>query len=313
MRIIFMGTAELACPCLESIAKMPQHQVVAVVTQPDRPRGRHLTPTPPAVKATATALGLDIVQPARIRDDTEVATLRTLRPDMIIVVAYGQLLPKNILELPPRGCINVHASLLPRWRGASPIQHAILAGDRETGVTTMYLNERLDAGDIILQRAEPIRPDDTAATLHDRLALLGAGLLVETVELITAGRAPRAPQDEKHVTRAGKLTKEDGRVDWTKPAVEIERQIRALNPWPSAYTFWGKTMLKLWKTEVVATAAGKPGEVLPGFVVAAGTGGLRLLEVQPANGKRLPIDAFARGYRLEFGIILDNAPGGAYK
>jgi methionyl-tRNA formyltransferase len=242
-----------------------------------------------------------------------VESLRALQPDLIIVVAYGQLLPKNILELPSRGCINVHASLLPRWRGASPIQRAILAGDRETGVTTMYLNERLDAGDIILQRAEPIRPDDTAATLHDRLASLGAGLLVETVELIDAGRAPRAPQDEKQVTRAGKLTKEDGRVDWTKPAVEIERQIRALNPWPSAYTFWGKTMLKLWKTEVVANATGKPGEVLPGFIVAAGTGGLRLLEVQPANGKRLPINAFASGHRLESGIILDNAPGEAHK
>jgi methionyl-tRNA formyltransferase len=259
------------------------------------------------VKVTAAALGLQIVQPARVRDDTAVAALRTLQPDLIIVVAYGQLLPKNILELPPRGCVNVHASLLPRWRGASPIQHAILAGDRETGVTTMYLNEQLDAGDIILQRAEPIRPDDTAVTLHGRLAASGAGLLVETVELIADGRAPRTPQDEKHVTRAGKLTKESGRVDWTKPAVEIERQIRALNPWPSAYTFWGETMLKLWKTEVVATATGKPGEVLPGFVVAAGTGGLRLLEVQPANGKRLPINAFTRGYRLEFGTVLDNA------
>jgi methionyl-tRNA formyltransferase len=310
MRIVFMGTAELACPCLKAVATMPQHQVVAVVTQPDRPRGRHLTPTPPAVKATATAFGLQVMQPARVGDDATVAVLRTLQSDLIIVVAYGQLLPKCVLDMPSRGCINVHASLLPRWRGASPIQHAILAGDRETGVTTMYLNERLDAGDIVLQRADPIRPDDTAATLHDRLAPLGAGLLVETVELIATGRAPRTPQDEKHVTHARKLTKDDGRVDWTKPAVEIERQIRAFNPWPGAHTFWGDTVLKLWRADVVPHAAGRPGEILPGFVVAAGTGGLRLLEVQPANGKRLPIDAFTRGYRLEFGMVLQNAPGG---
>jgi methionyl-tRNA formyltransferase len=310
MRIVFMGTAELACPSLKAVATMPRHQIVAVITQPDRPRGRHLTPAPPAVKAVAIGLGLNVVQPARIRDEAAVEALRALQPDLIIVVAYGQLLPKNVLGLPPHGCVNVHTSLLPRWRGASPIQYAILAGDRETGVTTMYLNERLDAGDIILQRAEPIHPDDTAATLHNRLATLGAGLLVETLELINAGRIPRTPQDEKQVTYANKLAKEDGRVDWTKPAVEIDRQIRAFDPWPSAYTFWGDTMLKLWKTEVVTTATGKPGEILPGFVIATGSGGLRLLEVQPANGKRLSIDAFARGYRLETVVILHNAPGG---
>ena len=308
MRIVFMGTAELACPSLKAVATMLRHQVVAVITQPDRPRGRHLTPAPPAVKAVAMGLGLNVVQPARIRDEAEVEALRVLQPDLIIVVAYGQLLPKNVLDLPPHGCINVHASLLPRWRGASPIQHAVLAGDRETGVTTMYLNERLDAGDIILQRAEPIHPDDTAAILHDRLASLGAGLLVETMELISAGRMPRTPQDEKQVTYAKKLTRENGRVDWTKPAEEIDRQIRAFDPWPSVYTFWGDTMLKLWKTEVVTAATGKPGEILPGFVVAAGTGGLRLLEVQPASGKRLSIDAFARGYHLEAGAILHNSP-----
>ncbi len=299
-----MGTAELACPCLKAVTAMPQHQVVAVVTQPDRSRGRRLTPAPPAVKATAAELGLDVVQPARVRDDTAVASLRALQPDLIVVVAYGQLLPKNILELPPRGCINVHASMLPRWRGASPIQHAILAGDHETGVTTMYLNEQLDAGDIILQRAEPIHPDDTAATLNDRLAALGAGLLVETVELINAGRAPRVPQDNGQVTRAKKLAKEDGRVDWAKTAVEIERQVRAFNPWPSAYTFWGDTMLKLWKAEVVPQAVGRPGEVLTDYVVATGAGGLKLLEIQPANGTRMPLDAFSRGHDFRPGALL---------
>ncbi len=263
-----MGTAELACPCLEAVAG----QVIGVITQPDRPKGRSLEVSPPPVKLTAGKLGLPVSQPVKVREAVE--EIRAARPDLIIVVAYGQILPKSILEIPPRGCINVHASLLPRWRGASPIQHAILHGDRETGVTTMFINEKMDAGDIILQRAEPIRPDDTAGALHDRLAPLGAKLLVETV----ASDFPHRPQDESQVTNARKLTKEDGRVDWTKPAVEIERQVRAFNPWPGTFAFLGDTMLKFWKVEL--TSAGE----------------LRVLEVQPANGKRMSFEAFIRGH-----------------
>jgi methionyl-tRNA formyltransferase len=245
--------------------------VIGVITQPDRPKGRNLELAPPPVKLTAGKLGLPVSQPAKVRDAVE--EIRAARPDLIVVVAYGQILPKTILEIPPRGCINVHASLLPRWRGASPIQQAILHGDRETGVTTMFINEKMDAGDIILQRAEPIRPDDTAGNLHDRLAPLGAQLLAETL----AGSSPRRPQDESQVTHARKLTKEDGRVDWTKPATEIERQIRAFNPWPGAFAYLGDLMVKLWKAEVV-------------------NGELRLLEVQPANGKRMSFEAFKRGH-----------------
>ncbi len=267
MRIIFMGSAALACPCLEAVAG----QVVAVVTQPDRPKGRDLKSTPPPVKEVAGKLGLPVLQPVKVRDAID--QIREARPDLIVVVAYGQLLPKPVLEL--GACINVHTSLLPRWRGASPIQHAILAGDRETGVTTMFVDEQLDHGDIILQRPEPIHADDTSATLHDRLAKLGAELLVETIAL---DPMPRRRQDETQVTYARKLSKEDGRIDWTQPAVEIERRVRAFDPWPGTFTMVGDLMLKVWRAEV------------------AGDGSLRLLEVQPAGGKRMSYEAFLRGH-----------------
>src|ERR1700722_15710277 len=194
MRIVFMGTAELAVPCLEAVAKMPGHEIVAVVTQPDRPKGRDLKPTPPPVKVAAEHLSLSVQQPLKIRDPAAIDSLRAVRPDLVIVVAYGQILPKSVLEIPGLGCVNVHTSLLPRWRGAAPIQYAILHGDHETGVTTMYMDEHMDTGDIILQRAQLIHGDDTSASLHDRLAKLGADLLVETVGLITEGKAPRAKQ-----------------------------------------------------------------------------------------------------------------------
>jgi methionyl-tRNA formyltransferase len=293
MRIIFMGSAELACPCLEAIAP----SVVAVVTQPDKPKGRDLKLAPPPVKVTAARLGLPVTQPVRIRE--AVADIAALKPDLIVVVAYGQLLPPAVLGLPARGCLNVHTSLLPRWRGASPIQRAILAGDAETGVTTMFLNERLDAGDIILQRAEPIRPDDTAGKLHDRLAVVGAALLVETLALPVW---PRRVQDEALVTLAPKLTKEDGRVDWTKPATEIERMVRAFDPWPGAHTFAGDLMLKLWRAEVVAGMVGKPGQVT-GDVVATGCDGLRLLEIQPAGKRRMSAAEFLRGHSLAATVL----------
>lgn len=293
MKIVFLGTAELACPCLEALARQPGVEIAGVVTQPDKPKGRDLRLAPPPVKVTAQKLGLPVWQPARIKDPVALEQLRAARPDLIVVVAYGQLLPPAVLELPARGCINVHASLLPRWRGAAPIQHAILAGDKETGVTTMFLNERMDAGDIILQRREPIRPDDTSGALHDRLAQRGAELLVETVAL---KNPPRHPQDESQVTYARKLGKEDGRLDWHKPALELERQVRAFDPWPGSFTMWGDTLLKVWRAEVVP-ATGAPGTMLPGMVVATGQGGLRLVEVQPAGGKRMAAASFLRGHR----------------
>lgn len=299
-----MGTAELAAPCLEAVAKMPGHEVVAVVTQPDRPKGRDLRPAPPPVKVVAGRLGIPVQQPLKIREPAAIEVLRAARPDLIIVVAYGQILPKSVLEIPRFGCVNVHTSLLPRWRGAAPIQYAILHEDRETGVTTMYMDEHMDTGDIILQRAQLIHADDTSATLHDRLAKLGAELLAETVALIAEGKAPRTKQDETKATYAKKITKEDGRIDWTRPAVEIERRIRAFNPWPSAYTQLGGLMLKIWKAEVVEGASGNPGEVLTNFVVATGHDGLCILELQPANGKRMNAEAFLRGHPTEPGFMM---------
>ncbi|MBM3860361.1 MAG: methionyl-tRNA formyltransferase [Verrucomicrobia bacterium] len=293
MRIVFMGSADLACPCLEALARLPNHEVVAVVTQPDRPKGRDLKLSPPPVKVAAEQLGLAVQQPPSMKDPAAQEALRASRPDLIAVVAYGQILPRAVLDLPPRGCINVHASLLPRWRGASPIQHAILAGDAETGVTTMFLNEKMDEGDIILQRVEPIRTDDTSGTLYDRLAKIGAELLVE---IVTGENLPRRPQDHSQATYARKLTKEDGRVNWTKPAIEIERMIRAFNPWPGAHTFSGELMLKLWRSEIVAIGKDLPGKVLDGFVVATGEGGLRVLEVQPSGKRRMGAAEFLRGH-----------------
>jgi methionyl-tRNA formyltransferase len=304
MRIAFMGTAELACPCLESVLKVPGYEVVAVVTQPDRPKGRDLKPTPPPVKVAAERLGLPLQQPLKIREPAAIDALRATQPDVIIVVAYGQILPKTVLEIPRLGCINVHTSLLPRWRGAAPIQYAILHGDHETGVTTMYMDEHMDTGDIILQRAQLIHADDTSATLHDRLAKLGADLLVETVGLIVEGKAPRAKQDETRATYAKKITKDDGRIDWTRSAVEIERQVRGFNPWPGTHTRLGDLLLKVWKVEVAEGVSGNPGELLPDFIVATSQGGVRLQEIQPANSKRMPIDAFLRGHEVKVGSIL---------
>ena len=287
MRILFLGTAEIACPCLEAVHRLTGHEIIGVITQPDKPRGRSLQLAPPPVKLTANKLGLPVSQPEKIREAVE--AIRGQQPDLIAVVAYGQILPKALLEIPPRGCINVHTSLLPRWRGASPIQSAILAGDSATGVTTMFMDEQLDHGDIILQRQELIRPDDTGATLHDRLASLGANLLAETLTLPVW---PRQTQNEAQVTHARKFTKADGRIDWTKSAAEIDRQVRAFNPWPGAFTDRDGTLLKIWKVELVAATTTGPD------IVTTGNGALRLLEVQPAGGKRMPFAAYARGRKL---------------
>ena len=285
MRILFIGTAELACPCLEAVHRLTGHELIGVITQPDKPKGRSLQLAPPPVKRTAIALGIPVTQPEKIR--TAIEEIRAQQPDLIVVVAYGQILPQSLLDIPERGCLNVHTSLLPRWRGASPIQSAILAGDSETGVTLMYMDAQLDHGDIIRQCREPIRPDDTGATLHDRLATLGANLLTETLALADW---PRQVQDEAQVTHARKFTKADGRIDWTKSAVEIDRQVRAFNPWPGAFTDRDGTLLKIWKVELLSAPA------TGADIVNTGSGALRLLEVQPAGGKRMPFAAYARGH-----------------
>jgi methionyl-tRNA formyltransferase len=305
MRIVFMGTADFACPVLKSLVTGTGHEVVLVVSQPDRPAGRGRQCQPPPVKEEAIRLGLPVFQPVKIREPLALETLRATNPDLMVVVAYGQILPQSILDLPRLGCVNVHGSLLPRWRGAAPIQYAIWKGDTVTGVTTMYMNARMDEGDIILQREEAIQADDTSASLFPRLALAGADLAVETVGLVAEGRAPRMIQDSARATYAHKITKDQGRIDWTTTAAEIERQVRAFHPWPSAFCFVGDLMVKIWRAEVVELGGkAQPGLVTEDHAIGTGQGLVKPLEVQPAGKKPMGWGDFLRGHQLPTGTIL---------
>lgn len=304
MRIVFMGSAGFACPCLEQLLSCPRDEVVAVVTQPDRPKGRNLEVSACPVKAYLGSRNIPVLSPARINAPDSLSAIQALRPDLLVVVAYGQLLKPALLALPPRGCINVHGSLLPRYRGAAPIQWAVANGDAVTGVTTMFMDEGMDTGDMILKRELPIDPADTGGSLHDKLAKVGASLLGETVELIRSGRVPREPQDEARATMAPKLRKTDGKIDWTLPAATIHNRVRAFNPWPGSYCVIpggsGKT-LKVLATRVESGGAGQaePGTVLDaggaGPLIQAGRDALRLLEVQPEGRKPMTGAAFLRG------------------
>lgn len=306
MKLVFMGTPRFAVPHLEALVET-SHDVVAVVTRPDRPAGRGRKLSPPPVKEVATRLGIPVLQPAKLSDETFRRQVAEIGVDAICVVAYGGFLPRWLLELPPYGCINVHPSLLPRYRGAAPIQRAIMNNDEVTGVTTMYMVEAMDAGDIILQESIPIGPEDDAGTMHDRLAALGARLLCQTVDLIAEGAAPRVTQDESLVTIAPKITPEDEVIDWTQSAQRIDAQIRGLRPKPGAYTLHQGRRLKVWRTspEPSDNPAARPGTVLAigddKITVAAGSGMLHVFEVQPENGKRLPARAYVNGYRMEVG------------
>lgn len=326
-----MGTPAFAVPFLESLYTS-EHRVVAVVTQPDRPRGRGMRPQPSPVKAWAQGRGLPVLQPQRVRDPAFLEELDRYQPEVIVLVAYGQLIPRELLELPPRGCINVHPSLLPRHRGATPIQAAILAGDQATGVTTMYMDEGLDTGDIILQTTVAIHPEDTAGTLEERLIAAGVPLLLETLRLVEAGQAPRRPQPEEGATYAPRLDKGAGFIDWTAPARHLDRVVRACTPSPGAYTWWKGRRIRIGRA-VLATAEeeatpsegvaasnaseGLPGRPEPGTILAvgpqgilvqAGEGALRLLEVQPANGRMMPALDFVNGYRLQPGQRFEAPP-----
>lgn len=305
LRIVFMGTPDIACPTLQALAIAPGCQVVGVVAQPDKPRGRDLKLQPPPVKELAVRLGLPVFQPERARNETFLAQLRELRPDLVAVLAYGQILPQPILDLPTHGCLNVHTSLLPRWRGAAPIQWAILEGDAETGVTLMRMDAGLDTGGIVATRATSIVPDDNAQTLHDRLAVLGAELLVQTIPRYVTGELPPHPQPDEGVTYARKLTKDDGRLDWSQPASRLHNRLRAFTPWPGTFTFLPAQprplLLKVWRAEITA-GSGHPGQVLSaeksGIVVACREGALRLLEVQKEGGRRMTAAEFLAGHPL---------------
>ena len=290
LRIVFAGTPEFAVPSLEALASSG-HDIAAVYTQPDRPagRGRRLTASP--VKQAAVDHGLAVFQPPTLRDSAAVEALGSHNADLMVVVAYGLLLPQPVLDAPRLGCVNVHASLLPRWRGAAPIQRAILAGDRETGVTIMRMEAGLDTGPMYLKRSIPIAGNDTGGSLHDKLAVLGADALLDALPGIGDGSLSPQPQDASLSTYAGKLNKEDALIDWRRPAVEIERMIRAFNPWPVAQTRLGDVTLRLWGAELAALEA---SGVVPGSIVAADRGGilvataegtLRITHLQPP-GKR---------------------------
>ena len=313
LRIVFMGTPDFAVPALESLARGP-HEVVAVVTQPDRPAGRGRAVRPPPVKRAAERLRIpEILQPERVRGPSGAAfrdRLRALKPDLAVVAAYGRILPKEVLETPRHGCINVHASLLPRWRGASPIQWAILAGDQETGVCIMQMDEGLDTGPVFRCRRLPIAADETGGTLHDKLAALGAELLPEVVDAIARGAATATPQSEAGATYAPRLTKADGRLEFSEPAQALERRVRAMQPWPGAYTTVGGRSLKVLGAEPVP-GRGAPGEVLEAagdrLVVATGDGALRLLEVQPEGGRPMGVRAYLAGHPLRVGTRLGDS------
>lgn len=321
MRAIFMGTPDFSVPVLTAM-KEAGHDMLAAVTQPDKPKGRGKEMQMTPVKAKALELGIPVLQPKRVRDPEFVEQLRELKPDIVVVVAFGQILTKEVLEVPKYGCINVHASLLPMYRGAAPIQYVILNGEKETGVTTMFMDEGLDTGDMLLKTVVPITADETGGTLHDKLSAAGAELLIRTLEQMEAGTLQRIPQTGE-TCYVGTLKKSMGEMDWSRPAEELERQVRGLNPWPSAYTFLNGKTLKIWKAEVLHTEAVSSqeaeepealadrkscGSVIvisrDSIQVQTGDGILAIRELQLEGKKRMTADAFLRGYPVEAGTIL---------
>lgn len=307
MRIVFIGTGEIALPTLR-VLQGSDYDLVGVVTQPDKPVGREQKITPPPIKKALLEIGSTaspmpvrlaprILQPAKIKDPAAVEEIRALQPDVIVVMAYGQILPRTVLEIPKIACLNLHASLLPRWRGAAPIQAAIAAGDRQTGITVMYMDEGLDTGDILLQRTIEVLPTETGASLHERLAEIAPDSLLESLKLLPSENSPRIPQDNALATYAPKLNRESGRINWNEPAEVIERRIRAYDPWPGAFTEFDGRKLKIFGSSIV-DLRGKPGEILRRdreFVVATADRGLSLTEVQLEGKRRMSTKEFLRG------------------
>jgi methionyl-tRNA formyltransferase len=318
LRIIFMGTADLACASLRALCRQKSFAIIAVVSQPDKPRGRDLKLQPTPVKALALGEGLPVLQPARARDEPFIVELRRLQPDLIAVAAYGQILPQSILDLPRFGCLNVHTSLLPKYRGAAPIQWAILNGDAETGVTIMKMDAGLDTGPVLAQATTSISVADDAQTLHDRLAELGGDLLVKTIPDYISGKITPRPQAVEGASHARKITKEDGLIDWTRPAHVLWNRVRGLTPWPGAFTHLSlegqPRLLKIWSTEVEAQLSGEAGTVLradkAGFVVACGEQALRILQLQREGGRRMSVSDFLAGHELPAGMHLGKDPAG---
>ena len=312
MRVVFMGTGEIGVPAFRWLLAAPECEVVAAVSQPDKPAGRKLELRASAIKQLAVERGVPVLQPVRMRAPDAVAEIVALQADVIVVMAYGQILPKAVLEAARLACLNLHASLLPRWRGAAPIQAAIEAGDQASGVTVMYMAEGLDTGDILLLRATPIGRRETGGSLHDRLGVIAAEALAEAWPLLAAGCAPRFPQDETQTNYAPTLARENGAIDWAATPREIDRRIRAMNPWPAAHTFLptpeGPRQLKVFSCIQHRRESGPAGGVLRadrrGLLVGAGTGAVLLREVQMEGKKRMPAGEFLRGHPVAAGTLL---------
>lgn len=310
-RIIFMGTPDFAVPSLRNLLSS-EHQVVAVVTQPDKEKGRGKKLTPPPIKVIAEEADIPVLQPTKIKTDEFYDTLKSFKPDLIVVVAYGKILPSEILNLPPRGCINVHGSILPRHRGAAPIQWAVISGDKTTGVTIMQMNEGMDTGDILLPASIDMTHNETAGTLFDKLALLGAETLITALARLRENDLSVREQSDDEATKAPPLKKEMGLIDWNKPAIDLHCLIRGLDPWPSAYTFLDGTRYRLFAPKVVnKDSAASPGTVLladsNGILVATGSNALLIREIQPEGKKRLTAEAFLCGNPLPAGSRFTNS------
>lgn len=308
MNVVFMGTPEFAVPTLEALVK--EHNVSAVVTQPDKPKGRGKKMMFSAVKEKALEYGLTVYQPEKVKDSDFVQVLKELAPDIMVVVAFGQILSEEILNIPKYGCINVHGSLLPEYRGAAPIQWSIIHGREYGGVTTMYMAKGLDSGDMILKAQEKIRDDDTYGSLYDRLSVIGADLLIKTLELIESGEAPRTPQNEAEATAAPMITREMERINWNDRADNIVNLIKGLNPQPVAHTLLKGEKLKIWFAEKEGKGyTGTPGEIVDvrkkDFVVMTADGAVAVKEVQAQGGKKMTTDAYMRGHAIDKGTILE--------
>lgn len=310
--IIFMGTPDFAIPSLEAISES-HNNLIGIVTQPDRPRGRGKRLRPSPVKSWALDKGIDIYQPENINDPDSVELLKSLKPDLIVTAAFGQIVSKDVLDIPSLGCINVHASILPRYRGASPIQQAIIDGEEETGITIMYMDEGMDTGDIILQKYTSIDPDENAGSLHDRLALLGGRTLKEALELFEQGRPEGVPQDHDSATYCKKIDKSWGEINWNMPATQLKNLVRGLTPWPGCFTFYNDERLKIWKVEIINKQLGEADQAASevvisnqtdGLVVQCGDGLVRLICIQGAGGKPMKDITYLMGHSIPVGVKL---------
>lgn len=308
MKIVFMGTPEFAVPCLQKIID-EGHEVVAVVTQPDKPKGRGKKLAMPPVKELALKYGIPVYQPLKAREESFVDTLKEMNPELIVVVAFGQILPKSILDIPKYGCVNVHASLLPRYRGAAPLNWVIINGEEKTGVTTMYMDEGLDTGDMILKSEIPLDDEITAGELHDKMMIDGAKVLKETIDLIEKGEAPREKQSNEDTCYSPIMNKSLGNIDWKKSAIDIHNLVRGINPWPSAYTTYEGQTMKIWKTKVIDKNSDKdPGTIISvdkeGINVSTSEGILQIKEIQMAGKKRMEVPEYIKGNNINTDIIL---------